>query len=734
MAIEIPERLKNPDFRFVLLGNKNKIPFESKWQEKGYAFDDSKLLKHISLGKNYGVIGGFGNLRIRDIDDRELAKTLIEQNDFDTFAVKTGSGGLHIYYISDYAENKVLTNGELRCNNYQVVGASCTHPNGNKYEVISDKPIKHISSEQLEAEWITPFLKPETSLNLSNSKPEADESRSATEYRYICSALGKGKTREQIYREMDAFEKWKSSSEAYRTKTFEKAQSYVQLVNVNNNTTTPTLLTTPHYINSWGYFDKDKAIHIEQITPSLFFYNVQGKKGLTEIQKRMDDKGKKVLYRYIVINELIYIFKKDVYDARLFYNIPSVELIQQYLRGDYKPRSYKLISQDCSQAIKEMFDFTELDLKVSEVFIGQSWIKPLLNNFFFYMIDSTFGGGKTTLGEIIFYLARHGFCGGNISSASIPRLTQELDLNIYIDEIDQNSKDDDALAVLRKGQRRGNPYVRCEGRENIPIAYDISGCHGGSFRSELEDAFMNRALRVHTQKSSDYRLPVINSYKKEILKTLADELFIWHLESLVVTCSGEERRRAVSLTRRIFNRDELYNNFTKHLTSEEQKFLKEVFGRDNELSFLCLETSKVLGLDILEDLKAIILKKKSDESSSEGFYTDALREFIYRQFPTICNRTLKDGSDAGYPFYPKSRLYQTFIMHLKDMEVSAIGTKKFASLLRDFGFTEGMNIRSQRYEGLPTPCLIFNKETCDKLGLSFEPIKQIKLTTEEAIQ
>ena len=39
-------------------------------------------------------------------------------------------------------------------------------------------------------------------------------------------------------------------------------------VNDNKNTTTPTLPTTPYYINSWGYFNKEKEI-LEKIGLNL---------------------------------------------------------------------------------------------------------------------------------------------------------------------------------------------------------------------------------------------------------------------------------------------------------------------------------------------------------------------------------------------------------------------------------------------------------------------------------
>ena len=84
-----------------------KAPFEFQWEKKPYKYNDPKLIQHLKEGKNYGVIGGYGNLRMLDIDDKSKVEYF---KDFfkDTFMVQTGSGGLHIYFISEYATNHVL--------------------------------------------------------------------------------------------------------------------------------------------------------------------------------------------------------------------------------------------------------------------------------------------------------------------------------------------------------------------------------------------------------------------------------------------------------------------------------------------------------------------------------------------------------------------------------------------------------------------------------------------------
>ena len=164
----IPEQLQNPEFRFCLLKPKDKIPFEKAWQKNGYKFNDPKLLKHIENGGNYGCIGGYGNLIIIDKDKEDL------KIDLNTFTIKTGGGGKHMYVISDYDTNHIFIDemGEVRAKDYQVVGPDCTHPSGNKYEIFKDIPITKFSSDAV-AMLIKPYIRDENNEIIRDENGEA---------------------------------------------------------------------------------------------------------------------------------------------------------------------------------------------------------------------------------------------------------------------------------------------------------------------------------------------------------------------------------------------------------------------------------------------------------------------------------------------------------------------------------------------------------------------------------
>jgi len=227
----VPKQLRNENFRFVLLKSKSKVPFETGWQKNGYKYNDPKLLQHIKDGGNCGVIGGYGNLRIIDIDDRQLGETIEKQ--LNTFTIKTGGGGKHLYIISDYNTNHVFMNkwGEYRANRYQVVAPNCTHPNGKRYEIVNDTPILKVPYSQLR-HILKPLLRDPTTRQTHNSKEReygnTDTSRSGREFAEVCKLIRQGKSKEQVFEEMHAFTKWANAPVQYRELTYQKGLSVIQ--------------------------------------------------------------------------------------------------------------------------------------------------------------------------------------------------------------------------------------------------------------------------------------------------------------------------------------------------------------------------------------------------------------------------------------------------------------------------------------------------------------------------
>jgi len=165
---KIPAQLRErPGARFTVIINGQKKPEGKDWagvNGANYAIEDAPLAGYLAEGHNYGVLCGVAGITVADIDDPARVEALgIMQRIPDTFRIKTGRGGQHVYFdcpeldhqIGLYdpelkdEDNEPLHLGEIQSKGQQVVGPGSTHPNGNKYELINDAPILKISKAEL---------------------------------------------------------------------------------------------------------------------------------------------------------------------------------------------------------------------------------------------------------------------------------------------------------------------------------------------------------------------------------------------------------------------------------------------------------------------------------------------------------------------------------------------------------------------------------------------------------
>lgn len=135
-------QLQKPEFRFIKVKPKGKIPIEKDWQKtNNYQYKDDELLNHINAGGNYGVVTGYGNLLGIDADSKDIIE-IIEKNFPKTFTVKSRKGN-HYYFICDNAFNGVLKNddknvGHIQFKGKQLIGAGSTHETGFIYAIQKD--------------------------------------------------------------------------------------------------------------------------------------------------------------------------------------------------------------------------------------------------------------------------------------------------------------------------------------------------------------------------------------------------------------------------------------------------------------------------------------------------------------------------------------------------------------------------------------------------------------------
>ena len=150
------KQLRNKNFRFVRVQAKGKKAIGLNWPTINNDSYDSKRLKQwVEQDGNYGVIGGYGNLVIIDIDDMEMLE-IIKDVLPETFTVKT-TKGFHFYYTCEMNKKIKLINsethehyGEIQGIGSMVVGPGSTHPSGLKYKVFKDIEINKLEINILE--------------------------------------------------------------------------------------------------------------------------------------------------------------------------------------------------------------------------------------------------------------------------------------------------------------------------------------------------------------------------------------------------------------------------------------------------------------------------------------------------------------------------------------------------------------------------------------------------------
>ena len=163
-VVKIPEQLQNPSFRFILLRKAEKIPLERDWTGKAnYQYNDPKLIRHLEREGNYGCLGGPAGLLVVDVDHPQFIEKIRNALP-ETFTVRTGGGGYHMYFLcKGYGKRTILYDpetgehvGEVQSGKMargeqrtQAVGPGCLHPSGKRYLIESSLPIAQLTKKEL---------------------------------------------------------------------------------------------------------------------------------------------------------------------------------------------------------------------------------------------------------------------------------------------------------------------------------------------------------------------------------------------------------------------------------------------------------------------------------------------------------------------------------------------------------------------------------------------------------
>ncbi len=165
--MQIPKQLQKKCFRFIKIVSGQKKAAETDWTlTNNYKYNESEFQEYLKSAKAYGVVCGFGKLAVIDCDTKEVEQ-LCKEALPNTFEVRTGSGGCHLYYIIDDLDKQYKLydaqdnhHGEVQFLGQQVLGPNSLHPSGNQYELAKDIAITKITRHQL-LEVLSPYIKQE---------------------------------------------------------------------------------------------------------------------------------------------------------------------------------------------------------------------------------------------------------------------------------------------------------------------------------------------------------------------------------------------------------------------------------------------------------------------------------------------------------------------------------------------------------------------------------------------
>jgi len=226
-------RKKCRDYKLIKVLADSKKPFEKDWQNTtNYEWDSKELGEHLKKGGNYGVVGNEKRIII-DVDRKspdfeEVVKAA--RNLPKTFEVITAKKGIHLYYLCEDIEKGIRFRneaGEVRAKGMMVVGPG-SKVDDKEYKIIADLPLAIITKKEIE-ETFQPWLPLDISHTSTITKQLTDKTRSGKEFGIVCKLIRKGKTKEEIFKEMEVYAKWSGSHQQYREYTYNNALKRTKL-------------------------------------------------------------------------------------------------------------------------------------------------------------------------------------------------------------------------------------------------------------------------------------------------------------------------------------------------------------------------------------------------------------------------------------------------------------------------------------------------------------------------
>ena len=514
-------------------------------------------------------------------------------------------------------------------------------------------------------------------------------------------------------------------------------------------------------LNPVGELMQDIKLVFYPVGNYRYAYNYDGNKGVSEADPiiEINDKGKKVIVGWdIDFGGTRFLFKKKPI-KNLITSMPLTNNDIEEWQRLKEPVKSDEVYRKIKSGIKVCFDFVrERDYDVAALFVLQSWFSDLLEAVFYLEIKSRYGSGKTVLLEIFEILCKNGLLMNEISFAAIPRCIENYKLTCLIDEIDSLQKKEryEIFKILRAGYRKGSQYIRLKPKTFEVECFKVFGAKAFNYRSDIPDDLKSRSISVNLAKSDDKFLPILNFYKKQILRNVFKICWFFYMDSVVWLTKltnlvglkvikkdriGEEKEPNVPNSSEFFpvrvkELQELFVNlvnqhgggildrayFTQilencHLYEPSKKlheWLTNISGRNIELFFLIVQLCEFVNLEIADWFIEIFEEKEITEAVDVTEYQEALKEVLVDLFPVA------DDKD-GMLIIKHRKVAQEFNLKIKETMGKNPTAHEMKKQLREIGFIDSVNRKVIKIGGKSHLCLIYDKKIQKMLGVEPQP-------------
>jgi len=566
--IEIPDQLRQDDYRFIKVKEASKRPIEPNWQEtNNYQYDSTELEDHLSNGKNYGVATGYGDLTVIDCDNKEV-EIQVKEHLPETFTVRTGGGGAHFYYECPDIDKPIRLNGgeshgdvgDVQYKGKQVIGPNSKHPSGDRYQVEIDQPIANISINQIKtalSQWVDTDV---------GTWEEIDS---------------------QFDGATDPIEEL-SITDVVTPDNYERLHNgELQGAHPIHGSKTGVNFTVNPNTNLWHCFRHDSGgtpLHwvaveegiincsqarSESLTGEKFLEVLEIAKDkygldvdLTKPDGDSDSKGDVVKIPSVVTDDLLAeqiknddgvkfavwnkANKEIEYKDKIEINGKKIKPINDDLVEDgviklaEGPQEYestnKLLDQ-INDFIKEWVDISEEFREIATWYVLLSWVYDRFSTIPYLRFHGDFGTGKTralkTIGGICYKSVD---TSGGTTSAAIERIVDRWSPTVLMNEADFYNSDttSDMVKLLNEGFEKGGQTIKAhkEDQEKLVTTKAYSPKLLATREKWKDQALESRALTEHMQETDrDDILPVLIDEFRDKQQELRNKLLMFRFEN-----------------------------------------------------------------------------------------------------------------------------------------------------------------------------------------------------------